>query len=252
MDNPKRWWAPVWTGLVMDRDGKHYRCMKSALWLFLYLLLGADRRTGQLKRKVLTISTDMGMSRDTVLRWISTLRRGGYIETRNTGRCLHIQITHWKPLASKRISPPQERQQSATSSGNYATAPHPQNPPIPASARHESTSQPNPNDRSIKKQFLKIDIEAKYSQLRDRTANPRMPKAREQLLAQDLAQGLGDLHGFPLYLSYAKRYPESGLRAIMAAVREIPPERIKKSRGALFNYLVQQTYEKQSQDHCGS
>jgi hypothetical protein len=187
-----------------------------------------------------------------VLRWISTLRRGGYIETRNTGRFLHIQITHWKPLASPRISPLQERRHSAISSGNSATAPHPQNPLIPAQAKQESTSQTNPNDRSIKPQLLKIDIESRYFSPRDRTANPRVPKTRAQLLAYDLAQGLGDPDGFPLYLSYAKRYPESGLRAIMGTVREIPPEQIKKSRGALFNHLVKQTYGKQSQNHSGS
>jgi biotin operon repressor len=65
------------------------------------------------------------------------------------------------------------------------------------------------------------------------------PRAREELLAKDLARALKDPQGFPLYLSYAKRYPESLLRKVLGEVREIPDHKIKKSRGALFNHLIQ-------------
>lgn len=54
-DRPKQWWAPVWTGLVMDAEGKHYQRMKNALWLYLYFLLTANRKTGWLVRKTGTI-----------------------------------------------------------------------------------------------------------------------------------------------------------------------------------------------------
>ena len=51
-DQPKQkqWWAPVWKGLVMDMEAKHYRKMKNAVWLYLYLLLNANRRTALLMR----------------------------------------------------------------------------------------------------------------------------------------------------------------------------------------------------------
>ena len=39
----KQWWAPVWKGLVMDSEAKHYRAMKNAVWLYVYCLLGANR-----------------------------------------------------------------------------------------------------------------------------------------------------------------------------------------------------------------
>ena len=65
------------------------------------------------------------------------------------------------------------------------------------------------------------------------------PETKEELLALDLAQGLNDLQGLQFYLSYARRYPESFLRKILAEVRQIPAIKIKKSRGALFNHLVQ-------------
>ena len=41
-----------------------------------------------------------------------------------------------------------------------------------------------------------------------------------------------------MYLSYTKKYPEPLLREVLGQVMEIPTERIKKSRGAFFNYLI--------------
>lgn len=64
------------------------------------------------------------------------------------------------------------------------------------------------------------------------------PRNREQLLALDLAEVLNDHKNLPLYLSYSKRYPEFFLRKVLGEVKEVPAEKIKKSRGALFNYLV--------------
>src|SRR6185369_11935354 len=56
----------------------------------------ADRKSGSLFRKIETISDDMGMTRDTIMRWIVILRRGGYIVTQSNGRCLNIQIGKWR------------------------------------------------------------------------------------------------------------------------------------------------------------
>ena len=71
------------------------------------------------------------------------------------------------------------------------------------------------------------------------------PKTRQELLALDLAQAFGDYEGLALYLSYAKKYPEALLRKVLGEVKEVPTCKIKKSRGALFNYLVQK-YAKDS------
>lgn len=70
------------------------------------------------------------------------------------------------------------------------------------------------------------------------------PETREELLALDLARELNDLKAFPLYLSYSKKYPESFLRKILGEVKEVRLNKIKKSRGALFNYLVKKYAKK--------
>ena len=65
------------------------------------------------------------------------------------------------------------------------------------------------------------------------------PRSKEELLAMDVATALKDLPNLALYLSYSKKYPEHLVRRTLARVREIPDAKIRKSRGALFNYLIQ-------------
>ena len=71
---------------------------------------------------------------------------------------------------------------------------------------------------------------------------------KEELLAKDLAEGLDDKANLGFYLSVSRRYPEDFLRKIYSQVKEIPLSKIKKSKGALFNYLVQK-YEKRGKNH---
>jgi hypothetical protein len=93
------WWGPVWRGLVVDDQRKHYRRLRSALWLYLYLIIHADRQTGQVIRRYSTIAHDMGQQPRTVQRWLRVLRRQNYVAIRNSGRALVIHIQQWKSLS---------------------------------------------------------------------------------------------------------------------------------------------------------
>lgn len=73
--------------------------MKNALWLFLYCIIHADRRTGSLYRRWSTISSDMGVKERTLQHWLRTLREGGYIRTESNGRGLMIEIQKWKSIS---------------------------------------------------------------------------------------------------------------------------------------------------------
>ncbi len=61
---------------------------------------------------------------------------------------------------------------------------------------------------------------------------------RHGLLAHDIADALGDHSHYTIYLSYTKQYSESFLRRVLAETRMTPDGKIRKSRAALFNYLV--------------
>jgi biotin operon repressor len=75
------------------------------------------------------------------------------------------------------------------------------------------------------------------------------PGTRLELLAFDLASALNDRKSLPVYLSYARRYPESLLRRILGEVKEIPDRDIKKSRAALFSYLIKKYAQENDQSH---
>lgn len=62
---------------------------------------------------------------------------------------------------------------------------------------------------------------------------------KEELLARDLAAGLDDKANLGFYLSVCRKYPEKLLREIYGRVKRFPEKKIKKSKGALFNYLIQ-------------
>lgn len=64
------------------------------------------------------------------------------------------------------------------------------------------------------------------------------PTTREEVLAHDLATALNEPEELPLYLSLVKAYSEPFLRETLAKVNQTPRHRIKKSRAALFTYLL--------------
>lgn len=95
-DKPQIWWIHLWAGLARDPTGKHYKSMGNAVWLYLYLLVSADRVTGIVLRKTETISQQTGLSERSVGRYLQELRDKGYIISTFNGRSLTIQITKWR------------------------------------------------------------------------------------------------------------------------------------------------------------
>ncbi len=93
------------------------------------------------------------------------------------------------------------------------------------------------NDNKLTRNINNNDMEDKNF-LRRSSFDRFKPNTREELLALDIANALNDQRSLPLYLLYAKRHPEPLLRRLLGEVKEIPPERIKKSKAALFNHLI--------------
>ena len=59
-------------------------------------------------------------------------------------------------------------------------------------------------------------------------------------LAHEIAERLNDPEALSIYLSYAKQLPHEKLREILNKVCSLPDKQIRRTRGALFTYLVQQ------------
>ncbi len=75
----------------------------------------------------------------------------------------------------------------------------------------------------------------------------KSPKTKEEVLAKEIAHTFNDMEGIGLYLDYCRRYPEYVIRRAYGEVKELPDTAIRRSRGALFNYLVQK-YAKEQQE----
>lgn len=95
------WWSPVWSSLVLDKKAKHRRVIKQAIWLYLYFLTVANRRTGISYRKISTIAIETGFEKRSINRWLKLLRDKKYIETQSSGRALKFLVTKWKPISKK-------------------------------------------------------------------------------------------------------------------------------------------------------
>ena len=96
----KDWWAPIRNGLVTDPRAKHIKAIGTALPLYLYLHIFADREKGRLFRKYQTISEHMGVPVSTLKKWMKRLKSGGYVELTSLGDGLSIQITKFRPIRS--------------------------------------------------------------------------------------------------------------------------------------------------------
>jgi len=70
----------------------------------------------------------------------------------------------------------------------------------------------------------------------------------EKQFARELASTLNDWGSLELYEAYVLNYPEAILRTILTEVMSVPEHKIKKSRAALFTFLVKK-YGNRTNNH---
>lgn len=64
------------------------------------------------------------------------------------------------------------------------------------------------------------------------------PQTEEDKLAVKIATEFADFTHLPVYVAFCRRYPLPVIRKAFEATQRFPPEKIRKSKGALFIYLV--------------
>ncbi|MCK4351823.1 hypothetical protein KAW65_00255 [candidate division WOR-3 bacterium] len=161
-------------GLVADKDAKHYYRVKNAIWLYLYLVLSANSKTGKLLSRLDFIASQMGICKDTLQTWLGHLKKWGYVTTQKQGESIVFKLSRWK-----------------------------------------ESYQPK--------------VEA---------------KAKEELLAERIAKTFKDEENLSYYETLCERYSEDLINLAFREVKKIPSSKIRKSRGALFTYLVKKYAKK--------
>ncbi len=238
---PRDWWAPIWQGLVLDKEGRHYKKMGSAIWLFAYFVLCADRQTGSLLRKTDTISRQMCVKTRTIRAWLHVLRQNNYIETANSGRSLLIRLQKWKSYPqwqnsayqSDIILPGRVTQSCQSEARKKAKK--------VAKLSQNFAVAKNANDITLNKYIFKNVREGVDKEAAD----------EENASALEICQAFKDQDNLSLYQSYVSRYPSAIIKKAFQEAIKLPAKKIKKTRGALFNYLVQYYAKEKSsqQDH---
>lgn len=207
---------------ILHQYGKRLRPSGIAVYNALASFVNSETQSCFPTQK--TMAEILGVSRRTVIRKIKFLKKLGLIRVeKKKGRC-HYQLLKLKAKMTSDVQGCDKKDISDATQGNI---------------NKNYITRINNKNIDIKK-FL-------YSKLK--TSKEFRPRTREELLAFDIAKELNDLKALPLYLSYVKKYPESLLRKILGEVKEIPIEKIKKSRGALFNHLVKKYAQKTSKNH---
>lgn len=67
---------------------------------------------------------------------------------------------------------------------------------------------------------------------------------KEYRLALEIAETLKDRASLPSYINFTRTYSEKHIREVLAKVMAIDENKIRKTRGALFTYLVKQSYDR--------
>ncbi|MBC8359478.1 MAG: helix-turn-helix domain-containing protein [Candidatus Aminicenantes bacterium] len=202
---------------ILHQYGRRLRPSGIAVYNALASFVNSETQTCFPTQK--TMAELIGVSRRTIIRKIKFLKELVLIRVeKKKGRC-HYQLLKLKARVTSDSQRCDKRYTSDATQGN------------------------------INKNYL-IKINNKNIDI-NKFSNPEefKPRTRKQLLAFDIAKELNDLKALRLYLSYVKKYPESLLRKILGEVKEIPLKKIKKSRGALFNYLVKKYAHKTSKNH---
>lgn len=79
--------------------------------------------------------------------------------------------------------------------------------------------------------------------------NSPQPTKREHL-AFMIADAFNDLGQIKLYITYCKKHPLPIIHRAFSEAKSYPEERIKKSRAAIFFYLLK-TYAHQANENSG-
>ena len=69
---------------------------------------------------------------------------------------------------------------------------------------------------------------------------PQQYDPYERKLANEIADTLNDRDSITLHLQYVRRYKEDYLRKILNKVMSLPESSIRKSRAALYTFLINQ------------
>lgn len=198
--------GPLFREIVADPQARHYRRMRNAIWLYLYLLIHANPKTGKITTCVSDIAESMGQSEATIGSWLGHLRKWHYVSLEKRKQSLNLKINQWKVI----IDVPQRVTQSQTTG----------------------------------------TVKGRKKAVPKAPAKDVLP-AESVKTAQKIAKEFQAVSSLPYFEKLCRSYPRELILKAYKDTKSIPSEKIKKSRGALFVYLVKKYGQEQKSNSGG-
>jgi hypothetical protein len=185
--------GPFFRKIVSEPQAKHYRRMRNAIWLYLYLMICANPKTGKLTACVSDIAESMGHSEATISSWLGHLRKWHYVSLEKQKKSLHLKISQWKDIFD-----------------------------VPQRVTLSQSDEP---------------IKGRKKSLPKAPAKDVLPPEPVKM-AQQIAEEFKAVTSFPYFEKLCRSYPRELILKAYNKAKAIPADKIKKSRGALFVYLI--------------
>jgi len=91
-------WYPQFTGLIKDPEGKHYKKMGMAKWLFDFFCASANRETGEWVGPLSKIAEQTGIPLWTIKRYMRILKKEGYVDMKRNAKGSIVKIKKYKTI----------------------------------------------------------------------------------------------------------------------------------------------------------
>jgi len=199
--------------LICHPEGKHYKKLGKVGWLMMYLLVGADEN-GIFHGSSEQIADEMGLYVLTVRAWLRHLERAKYIEIHGDWKDMKIVVR--KPEFTGYA---QEIAEKGKCAKNF------------------NEKKAIANDNNIRSD-TGSNTDKKYIYKKSDTSNNDRGESSLKLLPKAIADAFCDQDNIAFYVHAFKNYSPEVIQRAFERALNTPAERIKKSRGALFNYLL--------------
>ena len=219
MEERKLLWeklAPHW----WDMSPWEVKTFMSIYWF-------ADPKTGELVISLYGLSQKVNSRANDLLPWLEKLKARGLVGLApGPNPLLESRFKLW-PGKSK--FPSQTNHPDVAEIEGLPVDPQEEFSPV------NGTVNVIDNDRSLRKTVPDVNERSSDSGIQQ---NGVGGETTQPLSATSIAESLDDLDNLALYEAYLKRYSDAIIRKAYRDVLQTPPEKIKKSAGAYFTFLV--------------
>ena len=234
--------------LICHPEGKHYKKLGKVGWLMMYLLVKADD-SGVFEGSSEQIAEEMGIYVITVRAWLRHLERNKYIKI--TGGWKNMKIIIQNPKFTdyaQKIAQKEKSEKNLLDSSADEPIVNDNRTDKNDIQNNDKINNIKRNDRNDEKSDRELVLRGRESIKKDMINKDKngddFLKIAKKLTPEFVAKCFDDEDNIAFYEFAFRTYPKKMIRQAFVQAQKFPTEKIKRSRGALFNYILRKLYEK--------